>query len=344
MNKLFLLSRLGVLAALVALPFCSCDDSVIYDDEGDCSVNYRIKFKYDKNMKFADAFSNEVTSVALYVFDEAGTLVFKGVESGEALANENYAMPVELQPGDYEMLAWCGVGNGESFTVPEAVIGVTKKEDLTCRMNRISANGIGVVDKDLAPLYHGQLKVKFSDAIGTHYETISLTKNTNVVRVVLQQLSGEDVDPEQFSFEIQDYNGFMAYDNSLLEDELMIYKPWSLESGSADIDADIYNGKTRASSVGVAVAEMTTGRLMADARPILVVRNLAENKVVLSVPVVDYALLVKGNYNRAMDDQEYLDRQDEYNMTFFLDESGDWVSSTIIVNSWRVVLNNQVIK
>lgn len=344
MNKLLSIGRIGVLATMFAALFVSCDDSVIYDDEGDCSVNYRIKFKYDMNMKFANAFHNEVTSVALYVFDEAGTLVSQKFESGEALANENYAMPVELQPGDYEMLAWCGVGNGESFTVPEAVIGVTKKEDLTCRMNRISANGIGVVDKDLAPLYHGQLKVKFSDAIGTHYETISLTKNTNVVRVVLQQLSGEDVDPEQFSFEIQDYNGFMAYDNSLLEDELMVYKPWSLESGNADIDADVYNGKTRASSVGVAVAEMTTGRLMADARPILVVRNLAEDKVVLSVPVVDYALLVKGNYNRAMDDQEYLDRQDEYNMTFFLDESGDWVSSTIIVNSWRVVLNNQVIK
>jgi hypothetical protein len=45
-----------------------------------------------------------------------------------------------------------------------------------------------------------------------------------------------------------------------------------------------------------------------------------------------------------MEDQEYLDRQDEYNMTFFLDESGNWISSSIIVNSWRVVLNNQVIK
>jgi hypothetical protein len=89
---------------------------------------------------------------------------------------------------------------------------------------------------------------------------------------------------------------------------------------------------------------MTTGRLMANARPILVVRNLETNEVVLSVPIVDYALLVKGNYNRAMEDQEYLDRQDEYNMTFFLDESGNWISSSIIVNSWRVVLNNQVIK
>jgi hypothetical protein len=33
-----------------------------------------------------------------------------------------------------------------------------------------------------------------------------------------------------------------------------------------------------------------------------------------------------------MSDQEYLDRQDEYSMTFFLDE-GEWVSSYILINS-----------
>ena len=57
------------------------------------------------------------------------------------------------------------------------------------------------------------------------------------------------------------------------------------------------------------------------------------------IPVADYALLVKGHYRENMSDQEYLDRQDEYTMTFFLDE-GEWVSSFIYINSWRVVLND----
>lgn len=343
MNKSLFLGKIGVLLALLAVMFTSCDNSFVYDDEGDCSVHYRIRFKYDKNMKFADAFANEVTSVALYVFDKSGVLIYQCTESGETLSDENYAMPVELKPGEYEMLAWCGVGDGESFVVPQANVGVTTKEDLTCKMNRIAANGYGKVEKDLAPLFHGEMKVKFTDEPGVHYETISLTKNTNVVRVVLQQLSGEDVDPDLFSFEIQDYNGYMAHDNSLLDDELIIYKPWSLKTGNADIDADIYDDQTRASSVGVAVAEMTTGRLVEGNRPILVVRNLEKGDVVLSVPLIDYALLVKGNYNKEMSDQEYLDRQDEYSMTFFLDEAGRWISSSIIVNSWRVVLNNQTI-
>ncbi|MBR2607299.1 MAG: FimB/Mfa2 family fimbrial subunit [Bacteroidaceae bacterium] len=346
MNKTSFFSRIGVLLTLLAVVFTSCDNSFVFDDEGDCSVHYRIKFKYDRNMKFADAFAHEVTSVALYVFDNSGVLVYEDAESGEALADENFTLPVELKAGEYQFLAWCGIGDGESFVTPQTRLGVTTIEELKCRMNRISANGNGIVDKDLAPLFHGSAKFTLTDEPGVHYKTISLTKNTNVVRVILQQLSGEDVNPDLFSFEIQDYNGYMNYDNSLLDDELIIYKPWSLQTGSADINADIYNDEeTRdASSVGVAVAEMTTGRLVEGNRPILVVRNLEKGDVVLSVPLIDYALLVKGNYNKDMSNQEYLDRQDEYNMTFFLDEAGRWISSSIIVNSWRVVLNNQSMK
>ena len=71
----------------------------------------------------------------------------------------------------------------------------------------------------------------------------------------------------------------------------------------------------------------------------LIIRT-TEGKLVASIPIIDYALLVKVNYNRKMSDQEYLDRQDEYNMTFFLDEQNQWINSVILINSWRVVLSN----
>ena len=72
---------------------------------------------------------------------------------------------------------------------------------------------------------------------------------------------------------------------------------------------------------------------------ILHIRNRETGEDVFRIPIADYALLVKGYYRQDMGDQEYLDRQDEYTMTFFLDE-GEWVSSVIYINSWRVVLNN----
>ena len=82
------------------------------------------------------------------------------------------------------------------------------------------------------------------------------------------------------------------------------------------------------------------GRLVTENNPVLSIYNCKTDEKVLSIPLKDYALLVKGNYNKAMSDQEYLDRQDEYNLTFFLDEFGNTLSASVIINSWHVVLQN----
>ena len=40
-----------------------------------------------------------------------------------------------------------------------------------------------------------------------------------------------------------------------------------------------------------------------------------------------------------MTQQEYQHRQDEYNMTFFLDENMKWINTSIIINDWVVRFN-----
>ena len=329
---------------LAGVTFTSCD-SIIYDDEGDCNPYYHIRFKYDMNMKYANAFANEVKSISLYAFDKNGVLAMKKSESGVALADENYYMTLEVEPGEYDLLAWCGEGVGESFNIPDAVVGKTTLAEMKCKMNYELAIGTetpeGSVNKDLKPLFHSLKHVTLADEEGVHEETISLTKNTNVVRVVLQHLSGNDVDPSQFRFEITDDNAYMAHDNSLIDHCLLRYSPWSVTAGKADVNADIYDVRSRAESVSVAVAEMTVGRLMTHRCPVLAIYNVEKGTRVLSIPIKDYALLVKGNYNGKMTDQEYLDRQDEYNLTFFLDEAGNWASAVIYINSWRVVLQEK---
>lgn len=344
MNITTQISKLKMFAAVfaIATAFTSCD-SVIYDGEGDCSVKYRIEFEYERNMEFADAFASKVSSVALYVFDESGVLVEQKSESGEALAADDYAMMLELEPAEYDLLAWCGV-DGKSFTVPTATVGQTTLDQMLCTMSRKSDATGSYVDEDLSALFHGLKRINYTDEPGVHTEVLSLTKNTNNFRIILQQTwsdssAVESVDVSKFDFAIIDDNGKMNYDNSVMEDEQIIYRPWDITTGDVDVDTDI---STRANMVTVSVAELTTARLMTDHRPILVVTKKETGEKVLSVPIVDYALLVKGNYNRDMDDQEYLDRQDEYNMTFFVHD-GKWVSSQIIINSWRVVLNNEIL-
>ena len=115
---------------------------------------------------------------------------------------------------------------------------------------------------------------------------------------------------------------------------MVTYSAWHQSTGSADIE-DV----KAVTSVSVALAELTIGRIRAGKSPVLHVRNRENGEDVLRIPVADYALMVKGQYREKMGDQEYLDRQDEYTMTFFL-ERGEWLSTVIYINSWRVVLNN----
>ena len=169
---------------------------------------------------------------------------------------------------------------------------------------------------------------------------MSLVKNTNVIRILLHEISGHDVDADKFIFEINDSNGLYDWNNTLLADEMITYSAWHQSTGTADME----DGDVRAvTTVNVALAELTIGRMRAGISPVLHIKSRETGEDVFRIPIADYALLVKGNYRQSMGDQEYLDRQDEYNMTFFLDEAGRWISSSIVVNSWRVVLNNQTI-
>lgn len=340
------IKNIGTIAYVVLVAlflFTSCDN-VIYEYEGDCDVTYRLKFRYDMNMKFADAFSHEVKSVKLYVFSPDGKLVWQTQESGEKLAQEDYSILLPLEPGNYHLTAWCGLDNGESFTVP--VIGEGDSyEHIHCKLNRTyDQQQHALSTDDLHPLFHGELEVelpKVDDDGGDFVFTMPLIKDTNIFRVVLQNLSGEHLDPNDFTFRIEDNNGWMASDNTLIEDEPITYHAWSTYSGEAGVD--VATGKA-ITDVRVAVAELTVSRLVQrdwskENKPVLVIRRSNDDELVARIPIIDYALLIKGNYNRAMDDQEYLDRQDEYNMTFFLDNNHRWLSTMIIINSWRVVLN-----
>lgn len=335
------MKRFFVLLIVLAGFMATACESAIFDEEGDCSVNYRIRFKYDMNMKFADAFNNCVGSVHLFAFGPDGVLAYHKSEGGEILKNEDYAMDVDLQPGKYTLVVWGGLSDGNSFNLCTSIAeGSTTLEQLQCEMKKeYDQAGNAFVDDDLNNLFHGMKSVDLPDEPGTHTRTVSLTKNTNVVRVVLQHLSGKDIMPGDFIYEITDDNGYFAHDNTVLDDEEVDYYPWSEYSGTAGV----YSAKT-VTAVNVTVAEFTVSRLVVENNPRLTIYNSENNEKVLSIPLKDYALLVKGNYNKKMDDQEYLDRQDEYNLTFFLDENDKWASSRIIINSWHVVLQNSDLK
>lgn len=333
----------GVMLAtlLFALSTSSCKDGFIFEGEGDCGTYYNIEFKYDYNMKYADAFANEVKSVSLFVFDQNDILVESvTIADEERLKAADFAIPLELESGEYELVAWAGLNNETSFDLlADTVVGKTKREELQVALKTTNDKRVAA---DLEPLYHGAMTLNYSAEPGTYTETMSLVKDTNVVRILLQQMS-DGIVADKFRYEITADNGLLDWNNDVVANGVLTYEPWSVATGTADVAPDYGTNATRVDQVSVAIAEFTVNRMIDGESPILTIYNIEENEPVLSIPVADYALLVKGYYNSNMSNQEYLDRQDEYNMTFFLDEDGDWLSASIIVNSWRVVLNNDTL-
>ena len=342
-------SYIGVftLSVCMAFAFTSCNDSFIFDDEGDCSLHYKLKFRYDMNLKWADAFSNEVKSVRVYVFNEKNICVKEYLESGDALASSDFAIDLDLPAGKYSLIAWCGIDNPgiqqQSFFAPQSPN--LEMENLFCRLNtRENASGFYYSDSRLLFMFYGKLDVEIeeSDNIGgERFFTMPLVKDTNHIRVTLVQLSGEDTNVNDFSYTIEAANGYLDYLNGLEGDVNIIYQPWDLDNAETVIEN--IQGVPMKSLSAVAdldVCRMTVGE--AETMKLTIKNNLT-NEIVASVPIIDYALLAKDYYEMAyghtMTNQEFLDREDEYNLTFFLDSNLQWINSFIYINSWRVVLH-----
>lgn len=332
-------SRLA-LVALTTVSLTSCN-SMIYDDEGDCAPYYKVKFEYRMHLTdgYPDAFPHNVGSVTLYAVDAAtGKIVWQKHESGDRVMADGYEMDLTVDPGKYHLMAWCGEGHKSSFVVNET----DHIDDIHCRMNRdyeSRAGEVAVSKTDLKPLYHGREEnLVMPDEQGVHYYTVQLTKNTNTIRVMLQQLSGERMNYEDYDFEITDANGHLESDNSLRGDETIYYRPWAQKNAVANIiTPGIEHDPT---DLGAVLAELTVSRIMSTSNPRLTVRKHANGEEIFSVPLKPYLLAFKGDHYSSMDDQEYLDREDVYNMVFFLDDGMRWMDAYIYINSFKVVLQN----
>lgn len=316
-----------------ALGFCAIAAvttgcGAIYE-ESDCVESATtLQFTYTMNLKHSDAFDWAVKSVHVLMFDEEGLLRYQWKMPKSALVGGN-KLPITVEPGVYDILAWAGEYH-LSAVVPNGEIGKTRLEEYTLFVNRLEG---GIINEDIEDFFHclRRVHLPYSSPKNPHNEILDLTKNTNSVNIVLQQLSGDPVDMKEFSITINDENGWLEHDNTFKKDVRLTYHPWHVSSGSVDISRS-----PNKATLGAMVGNMTVSRLMPATQPRVTVTRRDGTKV-FSIPLIDYALLVKGKYDESMPDQEYLDRQDEYNMTFFLDENNNWINTEIIINDWKVV-------
>ncbi len=314
---------------LAALLLTGC----VTEDFPECPNDYRLKIVFDRNMLYADAFARQVKSVDIKVFDhETGREVLRHEESGEALASGDYIVTLPIPPGRYDILCWGGMAGRDSFDYADPTAGSLEHQSVT-----LDAPD-GTSRRRLDDLFHGLVSnVSFTDnnetaTMSPQTVVMSLTKNTNRLNVILLNLDGSPMDESGFSIRVTSANGEMAFDNTTDAKREVAYIPWHVTPVIAETDLP-----------GVAVqsalsAELSVGRLVDGAVSRLEVWREADGERIISIPLERNLLLYKGEFHSSMSDQEYLDRQDDYTMTFILDKNNNWDRAAMIyINNWATL-------
>lgn len=279
-----------------------------------------VRFRYDYNMEFSDAFASQVNRVDVFVFDKDGTFVIKKSERGETLGG-SYRMPLPLPAGEYRIAAWAGMS--DDFEMPEPVAGKTTLEELTVRMKREESL---VHNKALNPLWYGGVQAVSFTGRQEQTETVSLIKDTNKFRFILQKSGpGEELDINDCLFEIRADNGYYDWNNDLLDDDMISYRPYYLE---------------KVEDVGI-VVEMNTMRLLEHKKVYLTLTRKSDGKELMRIDLIPYLLLTKMEGHN-IPAQEYLDRQSEYAIVFFYNpELLNFLSTKIVINGWTIWLKGE---
>ncbi len=328
-------------AAFAAAPMVSlssCD--AIHEDLEECPEGAYLRFVYDYNMEFANAFPSQVDCLTLLVYDESGNFVEKRTETSDILADENYRMTIDLPAGKYTFLAYGGMEctqssfhfvNEPSLSHPLSTLQVQMDGD--CITSPVGTK--------LHNLFYGLLEMEVTDSTYTYTEgTVHMMKDTNNIRILLQQLNGQPVNDSDFVFRItDDNNSLFDWQNIPVTTATPItYYPWAKGQATAGENTD-------GTEAVLAFAEFSTSRLfMANSPRLKVTRNApgteADGATVIDIPLINYLLLLKSQEFARMGSQEFLDRESRWNMIFFLDDHNYWIRTYIKINDWVVRIND----
>lgn len=219
-------------------------------------------------------------------------------------------------------------------------------------------------------LFYGTLDLSIdreADWNGVHrrLETVYLMKDNNNIQIMLQELTDPYlVDYNDFNFKIVDDNFVLDGKNNVIPQTTSTYstsyRPYSAENRVVGyVDISQREGTVAEEDydrpVQVAVAEFATSRLLAEHAKTakLVITSKSEKdsngneRELISIPLINYLTKTRGYYANWIDklpnvqngettaDQEYLDRESNWKLMFFL-QNGRWVSTRIAVNDWIV--------
>ncbi|MDE6295425.1 MAG: FimB/Mfa2 family fimbrial subunit [Muribaculaceae bacterium] len=323
---------LSGLALCIVATLCSCDR--LHEDLQPCPSGVRLRFVYDYNMEYANAFPSQVDCLTVLIYDRDGNYLRTENAVAPLISDENWRMTLDLPSGEYRLLAYGGMEcEQSSFSfIPQPDEISEQGLEVAIKPEYLNASN----DKPLHHLFYGALNLTIPPAgNGTTYTeaTVEMIKDTNDIRILLGSERGLNTDTADFEFTITDNNSILNSYNLPASDNIVTYYPWYQGNVMAG-----FNDEGR--DVQMAVADMCTSRLMARSDAKLLVKRVSDGKEIVNLPLARILLLLRSERFRNMEPQEFLDRQSRWNLTFFLTGEGEWLKTEIKINEWIVRINN----
>ena len=321
------LHNLSLLLCLAAAVLAS---SCVYEDEVPCPCG--VRFVYDMNMEFADAFAAQVDDVTLLIFDAEGR--YLDTRTAQGLLGRAGGSRIELgdlPPGTYRLLAWAGLCNEAApyALLPAPLVpGETTLNQVMLRLEGVRQGEHGA---PLADVWHGLLTDFTVTGHSPAEGTIRLTKDTNRFRILVQT-AGQAMRAADYCLGISAANACLGWDNrpGATPDAEVVYRPYVQAEAAIEDEA----GGT---AVTALTAEMATLRLMADGQQRFTVENTARGETLMDIDLIRYLDLMRLDEHAAMPLQEFLDRENTWNIILLMGTDGTLL--TIQINAWILVLN-----
>ena len=306
-----------ILSFCITILFGSC--SWVDDDMSKCPNGNWLKLSYTYNMLNVDAASTQLGDVTLFIYNQAGSLIHKEkVDSLNIHDNDCIIKLPNLPVGIYDFVVWGGLDD-DNYTVVSNCIELIR-----------DSNNIN--NKKLRPLFHGRLdNIHIDDNYAVH--NLFLAKLTNVFSCVLQGENGDFIsDATDFDIEIISNNAVIDNRNNVVGSNFVTYSPF-------------FNEVTTIENIDVIHSGLNTLRLLENDNTRFRLIYKPSNEDIIDIPLTDYLLMSRHIDYLYLSNQEYLDREDRYNIIFFLQKSDNpqqppYICLKMMINSWVVRMND----
>lgn len=318
-----------VLVLLCLAGLASCD--YIHDELPLC--RHTLRFVYRHNIKHADAFAYEMENqeaaknVRLYIYSAEGKFLSSRLIEGEGLKKNEVDLS-ELDPGDYRLLAWAGL-NAQDYTWTEPAPG-SSIDDFRMSVQMVENR----VDRELSGLFQGELEYTIPVG-GTTDTEFPLVKNTNKIRFILIDANrGTKLTSDAFDFAVTTTNGDLDAHNEPVSPTRITWLPYLQQVEEVKASG---NETTKYEAV---CTELNMLRLIDNNTGTLRIRYASEKTPFINVSLTELLKLTQIASHK-LPGQEYLDRQDEYVITAYVDIVGGRAHCLeVIVDDWIVRLED----